>query len=146
MARNQFAKAARAPVSAPPDLVEQVGRLLSRRCLDLLGLARRAGELVVGFEQVADWLRQRPLRPGAGGRDGSADGRRRIEALAGDVPVLDPFARAELGRAVGRDEVVHVGRRRVGLGQASCATSWVGCTAFESSAMPAGHRCPQRRR
>src|SRR5688500_13302032 len=45
LAKNQFARAARAPVSAPADLVDQVQAMLLRRCLDLVGLARRAGEL-----------------------------------------------------------------------------------------------------
>jgi uncharacterized protein len=115
VARNQFAKAAKAPVTAPGDLVEQVGDMLLRRCLDLVGLARRAGELVVGFDQVADWLRHGRCALVLTARDGSADGRRRIEALARDVAVVDPFARAELGAAVGREEVVHAGLADRGL-------------------------------
>lgn len=112
LARNQFAKAARAPVQAPADLPEQVEDLLVQRCLDRLGLARRAGELVVGFDQVADWLRHGRCGLVLSARDGAAEGRRRIEALAGDVPVIVAFDRAELGRAVGRDEVVHAGIAR----------------------------------
>ena len=68
LARNQFARAARAPVGAPADLVEQVGAMLLRRCLDLVGLARRAGDLVAGFDQVADGAAARPLRAGARAR------------------------------------------------------------------------------
>ena len=74
-----------------------------------LGLARRAGGLVIGFDQVADWLRQGRCALVLAAADGSSDGRRRIEALAGDIPVMDPFTRNELGSAVGRDEVVHMG-------------------------------------
>ena len=118
LARNHFARAARSRVTADPTLVEQVEAMLLRRCLDLVGLARRAGGLVAGFDQVADWLRH-------GGRcalvlsarDGSADGRRRIEALARGVPVLDPFTRDELGAAVGRDEVVHAALAEGGLAE-----------------------------
>ena len=109
LARNQFAKAARTAVAAPADLVDQVQAMLLRRCLDLVGLARRAGELVAGFDQVADWLRRGRCGLVLTASDGSADGRRRIEALAGDLPVIDPFDRIELGHSVGRDEVVHVG-------------------------------------
>ena len=96
-------------MSAPADLVDQVQAMLLRRCLDLVGLAARAGELVVGFDQVEDWLRRGRCGPVLTASDGSADGRRRIEALAGEVPVLDPFDRAELGSAVGREEAVHAG-------------------------------------
>jgi hypothetical protein len=95
-------------VSAPAALVEQVGEMLARRCLDRVGLARRAGELVVGFDQCADLLRRGRAALVLTARDAAGEGRRRIEALAGPVPVLDPFSRAELGGAVGRDEIVHV--------------------------------------
>ena len=39
LARNQFARAARTQVGAAPDLVDQVAAMLTRRCLDLVGLA-----------------------------------------------------------------------------------------------------------
>jgi ribosomal protein L7Ae-like RNA K-turn-binding protein len=102
-------------VGAAPDLVDQVAAMLVRRCLDLVGLARRAGQLVAGFDQVADGLRQGGCALVLTARDGAADGRRRIEALARRVPVLDPFSRAELGSAVGRDEIVHLGVAAGGL-------------------------------
>lgn len=111
VARGGFAKAARARVEAPAGLVERVGEMLARRCLDRVGLVRRAGELVAGFDQCADWLRRGHAALVLTARDGGAEGRRRIEALAaaaGDVPVLDPFSREELGHAVGRDEIVHL--------------------------------------
>jgi predicted RNA-binding protein YlxR (DUF448 family)/ribosomal protein L30E len=115
LAKNQFAKAARARVSAGPDLVEQVGAMLARRCLDLVGLARRAGELVAGFDKCAEWLRAGRCALVLTASDGSAEGRRRIEALARGVPVLDPFTREELGGAVGREEFVHVAIAEGGL-------------------------------
>jgi len=115
LARGQFARAARAKVAVDPGLVEQVESMLLRRCLDLVGLARRAGGLVAGFDQVADWSRHGRCALILSARDGSADGRRRIEALAHGVPVLDPFTRDELGAAVGRDEVVHAALAEGGL-------------------------------
>ena len=47
-ARNLFAKAAKRQVRVPEDLAQQVEALALRRCLDLLGLARRAGAVVAG--------------------------------------------------------------------------------------------------
>ena len=138
IARNQFAKAARAPVSAAPELVDRVGALLAQRCLDFLGLARRAGGLVVGFDQVADWLRQGRCALVLTAVDGSADGRRRIEALAADVPVLDPFTRGELGSAVGRDEVVHMGVAKSGLAR-QLRDELGRLHGFRDFRMPAGH-------
>jgi predicted RNA-binding protein YlxR (DUF448 family) len=109
VARGGFARAARAKVTAPAGLVDEVGAMLARRCLDRVGLARRAGELVAGFDQCADWLRSGRAALVLTASDGGGEGRRRLEALAGpEVPVLDPFARAELGPAIGREEIVHV--------------------------------------
>lgn len=106
--RNLFAKVAREPVRIPNDVVEQVEATLARRCLDTLGLARRAGVLVAGFDQVGEALRGGQVGLVFGAHDAAEDGRRKIAALAGSVPVVDAFARAELGRAIGRDEIVHV--------------------------------------
>lgn len=118
IARGQFAKAARARVVADEGLVDRVEAMLAQRCLELVGLARRAGELVLGFDQVADWLRRGRAALVLTARDGGAEGRRRIEALAGDaVPVLDPFGREELGAPVGREEIVHLALAKGGLAQ-----------------------------
>jgi predicted RNA-binding protein YlxR (DUF448 family) len=138
IARNQFAKAARAPVNAAPELVDQVSSMLLRRCLDLVGLARRAGELVAGFDQVAEWLRHGRCGLVLTASDGSADGRRRIEALAGDVPVLGPFDRRELGSAVGRDNVVHVCLKPAGLSR-QLLEELGRLQGFREFRMPAGH-------
>ena len=51
--KNLFARSAKAPLKAGPDLADEVERLLRARVLSGLGLARRAGELVMGFEKVA---------------------------------------------------------------------------------------------
>ncbi|MBT5309011.1 MAG: DUF448 domain-containing protein, partial [Rhodospirillaceae bacterium] len=58
-ARNLFAKAARAKANAPDDLADRVEALLARRCLDQIGLARRAGIAVAGFGKVESWLKEK---------------------------------------------------------------------------------------
>ena len=111
-ARNLFAKAAKAPLRAPDDLADQVDRLLLRRCLDLLGLAKRAGQAVAGYEKVSSWLAAGKLGLLVQAVDAAEDGRRRLGAMvaarAPEVPVVELFTREELGRALGRDTWVHV--------------------------------------
>ncbi len=51
-AKGLFSRAARHGVEVSADLAEQLEGLMVRRCLDLLGLARRAGEAVAGFEKA----------------------------------------------------------------------------------------------
>jgi predicted RNA-binding protein YlxR (DUF448 family) len=62
-AKNLFAKAAKAPVAADGKFVERTEARLVERMLAHLGLARRAGELFLGFDQVEKALRS--LRPPA---------------------------------------------------------------------------------
>jgi predicted RNA-binding protein YlxR (DUF448 family) len=54
--RNLFAKAAKQSLTVPADTLDLVESLLRRRCLDLIGLARRAGAAVAGFEKCRAWL------------------------------------------------------------------------------------------
>ncbi len=111
-APGRFAKAARRDVAVPDDLIERVELGLRRRCLDLLGLARRAGGVAAGFEQVQALLRSDKAGALLQAADGSAQGRDKISALARAVrpglAEIDLFSAEELGQALGRDGVVHV--------------------------------------
>lgn len=113
VARKVFARAARRQVQVEPGLADRLSGLLEKRCLNLIGLARRAGQVVSGFDSV-----QAALRTGRVGRsgvpglllaasDGAADGRNRLRALARDLPLVEDFRAAALGAALGRDLAVH---------------------------------------
>lgn len=105
--RRLFARAARAEVRVDPDLPLQVERLAARRALDLLGLARRAGLLVAGFEKVRERLQAGRVAVLVQAADAAADGRARIRSGAGELPVVELFSVAELSLALGRENVVH---------------------------------------
>lgn len=109
--KGLFARAAKARAQVPETLVEDVAAQLKKRCLDRIGLARRAGQLVQGFDQVRASLKSAP--PGKLGgalieaADGADDGRKKITRLSPDVPVVALFTAAEIGHAIGRDNAVH---------------------------------------
>ncbi|HEX5079882.1 MAG TPA: RNA-binding protein [Geminicoccaceae bacterium] len=107
VAGRLFARAARAPATAAADLAETVERLLARRALEGLGLARRAGEVVTGFEQVRAFLRASQAVVLIAAADGAADGRLKLRRLAPELPLITAFSRGELGASLGREEVVH---------------------------------------
>lgn len=109
--KNQFSRAAKAKLSAPANLADQVEQLLLRRLLDGLGLARRAGELTSGFEKVQAALRSGKVAWLIEAADGAEDGRRKLTNLARH---LDPrpgltgvFTSAELDLALGGENVIH---------------------------------------
>ncbi|MBV9748379.1 MAG: RNA-binding protein [Acetobacteraceae bacterium] len=104
-----FARAARGSVVVPPDLLAVLEAALVRRIGELLGLARRAGQAVAGFDKARDWLRSGRSRLILQASDGSADERARFLSGAGDaVSVFAPLSAAALGQVFGRDHVVHV--------------------------------------
>ncbi len=113
VARKVFARAARRAVQVAPGLADRLAVMLERRCLDLIGLARRAGQVVVGFDSVRAALKTG--RVGHGGppglllaaSDGAEDGRSKLRALATGLPVVEEFGAAALGAALGRDLAVH---------------------------------------
>jgi predicted RNA-binding protein YlxR (DUF448 family) len=106
--KRAFAKAARGNVSVAPDLADTVAELLRRRCLNHLGLARRAGLVAAGAEKVRAQIATGRTAALFEAADGSLQERRKITALAPSLPVVDAFDGAELGAALGRDAVVHV--------------------------------------
>ena len=109
--KGLFSRAAKAKLSAAPDLADQVETLLRRRLLSALGLAKRAGDLTSGFEKVsaaitggkAAWLIE--------AADGAADGRRKLVAQtrkqARPPEVFGVFTSQELGLALGLENVIH---------------------------------------
>jgi uncharacterized protein len=104
-----FARAARGPVTVPADLPVVLQAALVRRIGELLGLARRAGQAVAGFEKAREWLRNGRARLVLEASDGSVAERARfLSGHTGEISVFDPLPSATLGRMFGRDHVVHV--------------------------------------
>lgn len=107
VAKRIFARAARRPVSAPPELADRIESLLARRCCDSLGLARRAGLAVAGFDRVGEALRHGRAALLLCALDGAAGGRLKLAALGRDLPSASVLTAAELGGAFGRERIVH---------------------------------------
>jgi predicted RNA-binding protein YlxR (DUF448 family) len=79
VAKRVFARAARRPVAAPPELADRIESLLAQRCCDALGLAV----------------------------DGAEGGRGKLVALGHGLPVACVLTAAELGAVFGRERIVH---------------------------------------
>ncbi len=107
--RGVFAKAARGPVHVPPDLLSVLQASLVRRIGELLGLARRAGQAVCGFQKAREILVAGRAGLVIEAQDGSPDEIARfLGGHAAHIPVVQPLSGAELGSIFGRDHVVHV--------------------------------------
>lgn len=106
-AENAFSKAARRSVSVPADLPDRLTALLDQRCLDLIGLARRSGEAVAGFEKVRAAMTTENVAVLIEAADGASDGREKLARLSSAAETLQVWTAAELGVPFGRDRVVH---------------------------------------
>lgn len=115
--KRLFQRAARRQVTVDADLPVTVERLLAQRCLDLLGLARRAGQLVAGFEKVRAFVIAGKAAALVTARDGAPGGRTKLKALAGALPTVALFDVSELSLALGRQNVVHAALAPGGLAE-----------------------------
>ncbi len=124
LAKGGLAKTLEAkPMEGLAGLVET---LLVKRALALLGLAKRAGLVLTGFERVTQALDGHD----AGGpkvvalveaSDGAADGRRSIvakgRAVAPKAPIIGLFSSDELSMALGAGNVIHACLLSAGTGR-----------------------------
>jgi predicted RNA-binding protein YlxR (DUF448 family) len=110
-----FARAAGREVRVAPGLAQDLERALVGRCVDLIGLARRAGTVWQGFDQVEAALREGRVALLVQASDAAADGVRKLAGVARGVRVVRVLDRAEIGRALGREAAVHVALAAGGL-------------------------------
>ena len=102
-----FARAARGPVTLPPDLPATLQAALVRRMTEFLGLARRAGQAVAGYEKAREMLQAGRARLLVQAADGSPAEKLRIRSgLAAGVEIIDLLPGEALGRVFGRDYLV----------------------------------------
>ncbi len=107
--KNLFSRAAKTKLNAAADLAATVEALLIRRCLDQLGLARREGVLISGFEKSAAAIRASKAAWVIEASDGASDGRGKILALARHqtTKVCGAFSADDLSLALGLENAIH---------------------------------------
>ena len=110
--KGGFSRSAKTKLNAPADLAEQVDRLLAKRVLDGLGLARRAGGLTSGFEKAAAAIASGKAAWMIEAIDGAADGRRKLLQASRRVSpsprLAGLFTADELSLALGLGNVIHL--------------------------------------
>lgn len=107
-------------VVVPAELSELVTLLLTRRCLSLFDLARRAGAVVVGFEKVWGILALGGARLLILAAEGAASGdklRRFAGNSGGNVKIIDFFEARALAPIFGRVNWAYAGVQRCGFAE-----------------------------
>jgi uncharacterized protein len=120
VAKNLFARAARASVKPASDLAERVERLLLERALADLSRARRAGRAIAGFVKVEQMVGQRRagLLVVADEADGDGLGKLKAASRENGLPIARLGDAAALGGIFGREQAVYVAVARDDAGGA----------------------------
>lgn len=106
VAKRMFSKGAKQQVKIPDGLVDLVEAGLLKRLQDAIGMARKAGKALAGYEKVKIMLDRGEARVLLQANDGSERGKGKLSTPEGGKWI--GFLTAdELGLAFGRDRVIH---------------------------------------
>jgi uncharacterized protein len=113
--KNLFSRAARQPVKVPEGLADLVETLVAQRTVDLLSMARKAGDAVTGYEKVKDWLVKGTAATLIQASDGSERGKTKLHAPEGERGFIGCLSAGEIGLAFGRERAIHAALAAGGL-------------------------------
>lgn len=113
--KGAFSRAAKTQLSVPPGLADLCEQLLAKRVIELMSLARRAGQAIAGYEKVLAALKSGEARVLVQAADGSPGQKSKLRAPEGKRTYLDCMTGQELGLAFGRENVIHAALAGGGL-------------------------------
>jgi uncharacterized protein len=113
--KGLFSRAARQPVKAPDGLADLVEQLVLQRVVDLLSMARKAGDAVMGYEKVKDWLAKGQAATLIQASDGSERGKTKLHAPEGERGFIGILTAGEMGLSFGRERAIHAALAAGGL-------------------------------
>lgn len=113
--KGLFARAARQPVKVPDGMADLVERLMVQRVVDLLSLARKAGDAVMGYEKVKDWLAKGQAATLIQASDGSERGKTKLSPPEGKGGFIGILTAGEMGLSFGRERAIHAALAAGGL-------------------------------
>lgn len=105
--KNQFAKATKGRARADLSLVDMTEALLKKKGLEAINLARKAGELVTGFDKVKDALGRGKVAFVLEACDAGADGHEKVLSMAKGLDVFGLYTTEELDKALDKVNTVH---------------------------------------
>jgi len=88
-----------------PQIVEQI---LYKRGLDAVNLARKAGDLISGFEKIKEAIAKGKAAFVIEATDAGDDGKQKIAAMSKDVEKFIIYDVAALSKALNRENTVHL--------------------------------------
>ena len=105
IAKRAFSRAAKAQVAIPEGLLSTIEAQLARRVAEALSLARKAGQVVTGFEKVEEAVKSGKVEALIHAEDAGADGLKKLSHYTG--PSFHNLPRALLSEVLGRENATH---------------------------------------
>ena len=114
-AKGLFTKAAHTKVTYPENMDELIKELFVKRLQSLLGLIKKSGLVVSGFEKVAEILKKKQAVCLLEATDGSSDGREKLDRLRSGIPCIQILTADQMAEALGTGVCVHAALKTGGL-------------------------------
>ena len=111
-----FSKAARKAVNVSETLTYDVEKLVTKRVVSLLSLARKSGHAVFGYEKVKSWISKELAHVLIQSFEGSTRGKSKLSTPKGGI-FIGWLGSAELSSAFGRETVIHCALASGGITQ-----------------------------
>lgn len=106
VATKAFARGAKAQVTLPDGLVDEIEQQLAARVVHFVALARKAGLAITGYEKVKNWLSEGRVKVLLQASDGSERGKGKLWTPEG-ARYFGCLTADELGLAFGRGRAIH---------------------------------------
>ncbi|MBP5352433.1 MAG: DUF448 domain-containing protein [Alphaproteobacteria bacterium] len=90
------------------DLPQMVENILFQKALDAVNLARKAGDLVLGFEKVRMAITKGKAAFVIEAKDAGDDGKQKIAAMAKEIETINVFDTAAMSNALNRENTVYL--------------------------------------
>jgi len=107
ISKGMFSRGLKRKIDVPDGFAERLEELLTKRQINAIAMARKAGKAVCGFERTKEALWSGRTRCLFAASDGSEDGKSKLRGLAESARIVSVLTSAELGLAFGRDFVIH---------------------------------------
>ncbi len=114
-AKNLFARAAKQTVTVPDGLSDLVDRLMAKRLVDMIALARKSGTAISGYEKVIEAVKSESVAILLQAADGSTAQKSKIRPPQGENVYFSCLSGAELGVAFAKENVIHAALAAGGL-------------------------------
>lgn len=105
--RKLFARAFAKPCTVADSLPQQIEAQFQARLLQGISLARKAGAFIAGFEKVEAAIRSGEVAALLHATDAAADGCRKLNGIAQNIPIWQCFSRVQLSQIAGTENTVH---------------------------------------